>query len=397
MPHDDALLGALGEPLVSITHSHGGAAHTHHVPAGSQAHAQPRLHLTGHLLPDAEPVELWVVEGRITYERVPGATTLATDAWLMPGLVDAHCHIGLDGHGAVDPATAERQALTDRNAGTLLVRDAGSPADTHWIDERADLPRIIRAGRHIARPRRYIRNFAAEVEPEDLIAEVRTQARRGDGWVKLVGDWIDREAGDLRPLWPTEVVRDAIAAAHEEGARVTAHTFDEQAVAELVAAGIDGIEHGTGLDDATIELMAERGVALVPTLINIETFPDIAAAADGKFPAYAAHMRALHARRFTTLGKAVDAGVPIYAGTDAGGTLAHGILPEEIALLARVGGAEFALGAASWRAREWLGADQLTEGASADLIVCAGDPRSDLGELRRPVAILLRGRVITAV
>jgi len=54
-------------------------------------------------------------------------------------------------------------------------------------------------------------------------------------------------------------VRDAIAAAHEEGARVTAHTFDEQAVAELVAAGIDGIEHGTGLDDATIELMAERG------------------------------------------------------------------------------------------------------------------------------------------
>jgi len=66
-------------------------------------------------------------------------------------------------------------------------------------------------------------------------------------------------------------------------------------------------------------------------------------------------------------------------------------------LLARVGGAEFALGAASWRAREWLGADQLTEGASADLIVCAGDPRNDLGELRRPVAILLRGRVITAV
>lgn len=395
MPQHDAPLGALGQPLVSVTHSHGGGAHTHHVPAGADPHALPRLHVTGRMLPDAEPVEFWIVGGAVTFERVKGATTLATDAWIMPGLVDAHCHIGLDAHGAVDAATAERQAIIDRDAGTLLVRDAGSPADTHWIDERADLPRIIRAGRHIARPRRYIRNFAVEVDPEDVVAEVRTQARRGDGWVKLVGDWIDRDAGDLRPLWPVDTVRQAIAAAHEEGARVTAHTFDEQAVAELVEAGIDGIEHGTGLDDATIALMASRGVALVPTLINIETFPSIAAAADAKFPTYAAHMRALHARRFETIGKAYDAGVPIYAGTDAGGTLAHGILPDEIALLARVGGAEFALGAASWRARAWLGAGQLTEGASADLIVCAHDPRADLQEVRRPLAIVLRGRVIT--
>lgn len=49
-------------------------------------------------------------------------------------------------------------------------------------------------------------------------------------------------------------------------------------------AGIDGIEHGTGLDDATIATMAERQVALVPTLINIETFPDIAERGEAKFP-----------------------------------------------------------------------------------------------------------------
>lgn len=392
---DDAPLDALGQPLVAVTHSHGGGVHTHHVPAGGDAHDRPRLHLTGRLLPDAEPVELWIVEGRVTFEPVPGATTLATDAWIMPGLVDAHCHIGLDHSGAVDEATAQAQALTDRDAGTLLVRDAGSPADTRWIDDRDDLPRIIRAGRHIARPRRYIRNYAAEVELDELVAEVRRQARRGDGWVKLVGDWIDRDAGDLEPLWPIEVARAAIAAAHEEGARVTAHCFDERSVAELVEVGIDGIEHGTGLQDATIALMAERGVALVPTLINIETFPGIAASAEDKFPTYAAHMRALFERRFETIGRALDAGVPIYAGTDAGGSLAHGILPDEIELLARVGGAEFALGAASWRAREWLGADGLTEGASADLIVLDADPRADLSELRRPRAIVLRGRVIT--
>lgn len=163
---------------------------------------------------------------------------------------------------------------------------------------------------------------------------------------------------------------------------------------ELVDAGIDGIEHGTGLDDATIATMAERGVALVPTLINIDTFPEIAAAGEAKFPAYAAHMRALHARRRETYGKALDAGVPIYAGTDAGGSLAHGRIVDEIDSLAAIGGAAFALGAASWRAREWLGAEPLTEGASADLVVFDRDPRTDLSVLREPHLIVLRGRVI---
>ena len=177
--------------------------------------------LTG---PDEIRDGLWIVDGRITYDPPSGDATVI-DGWALPGLVDAHCHIGFDDHGPVDAETAETQAITDRDAGTLLVRDAGSPTDTHWIDDRADLPRIIRAGRHIARPRRYLRDVAAEVEPDDLTAQVVTEARRGDGWVKLVGDWIDRSAGDLTPCWPREALEPAIAAAHAEGARVTAHTF----------------------------------------------------------------------------------------------------------------------------------------------------------------------------
>lgn len=387
-------LDALGSPLTAVTHTHDGHTHTHVHTDSLPAGPAPRLHLRGVLLPGDEVVDLWVVDGRVSFEPVADAVTVATGAWIMPGLVDAHCHIGLGHAGEVDHETTQRQALTDRDAGTLLVRDAGSPADTRWIDDREDLPRIIRAGRHIARPRRYIRNYAQEVEPEALVDEVRHQARRGDGWVKIVGDWIDRDAGDLRPLWPADVAREAIGAAHEEGARVTAHCFDEQSVTELVEAGIDGIEHGTGLDDATISAMAERGVALVPTMVNLETFPQIAAAAEEKFPGYAAHMRALHERRFETIGKAVDAGVGVYAGTDAGGSLAHGILPEEIHLLAQVGGAEFALGAASWRARDWLGAEQLTDGAPADLVVFAQDPRANLAVVREPSLIVLRGHVV---
>jgi imidazolonepropionase-like amidohydrolase len=331
----------------------------------------------------------------ISFEPVAEAITVAAGVWILPGLVDAHCHVGLESHGAVSRERAEEHAVADRDAGTLLIRDAGSPLDTRFLQDREDLPRIIRAGRHIARPRRYSRNFAEEVEPDQLVAEVRNQARRGDGWVKIVGDWIDRDSGDLAPLWPVEVARAAIEAAHQEGVRITAHCFDEQSVRDLVGVGIDGIEHGTGLDDATIVAMAEQGTALVPTMINLENFPKFAAAGESKFPVYAAHIRALYERRFETVGKALDAGVPIYAGTDAGGVHGHGLIASEIELLARVGGAAFALGAASWRAREWLGAPSLTEGASADLVAYAADPRTDPSVVRSPDLIILRGRVVS--
>lgn len=186
----------------------------------------------------------------------------------------------------------------------------------------------------------------------------------------------------------------AIAKAHELGAKVTAHCFGEESVQQLVRAGIDGIEHGTGLDADTIELMAANQVALVPTMINLENFTEFADAGQEKFPRYAAHMRDLHARRFATLGAAVEAGVPVFAGTDAGGTISHGLIAEEVGLLAQLGGPEFALGAASWRAREWLGAPPLTDGAWADLVVFDADPRRELGVVAHPRLVILRGRVV---
>src|SRR5262249_33268060 len=155
---------------------------------------------------------------------------LVAEGWVLPGLVDAHCHIGLDANGAVADDVAEAQALSDRDAGALLVRDAGSPADTRWMDDRDDLPRIVRAGRHLARPKRYIRTYARGMGRDELAAAVVQEAQRGDGWVKLVGDWIDRDRGDLAPCWPAEALAKAIAAAHAHGARVTAHVFGEEAL-----------------------------------------------------------------------------------------------------------------------------------------------------------------------
>ncbi|WP_052851684.1 amidohydrolase family protein [Streptomyces avicenniae] len=358
----------------------------------------PDLHLTGRVLagPDDVRDELWVVGGRISH--TPPATdrdTVTLDGWVLPGLVDAHCHVGLGRDGAVDTAETERQALTERDAGALLLRDAGSAADTRWTDARPDLPRIIRAGRHIARPQRYIRGYAAEVEPEELVATVRREARRGDGWVKLVGDWIDRTTGDLAPCWPPDAARAAIAAAHAEGARVTAHCFAEDALRDLVEAGIDCVEHATGLTEDTVPLFAEHGVAIVPTLVNIATFPGLADRGDAKYPRWAAHMRRLHSRRYRTVRAAWEAGVPVYAGTDAGGSLAHGLIAAEVAELARAGlPASDALSAATWGARAWLGRPGLTEGAPADLVVYPSDPRADVRVLAHPRRVVLRGQVV---
>src|SRR5918994_400261 len=267
--------------------------------------------------------ELFVdAAGLVAGDPLPGPETLVAGGFLVPGLVDAHCHVGIGPRGAVP------------------------------------------------------------------LAE---QARTADGWVKLVGDWIDRGTGDLAPLWPDDVLVTAIAAAHAAGARVTAHVFGADALPGLIHAGIDCIEHGTGLTDELIGEMARRGTALVPTLINIDTFPGIAERAE-RFPAYAAHMRALHARAHGVVRRAVEAGVPVFAGTDAGGGIRHGRIADEVVALHAAGlPALDALGAASWAAREWLGRPALGPGAPADLVVYRDDPRTDPAVLSRPALVLLRG------
>lgn len=354
--------------------------------------------LRGVLLPDGVETELFVDHGVLVDGPLPGAETLIDGGWIVPGLVDAHCHVGLgEGGGPVGLDEADAQARTDRDAGTLLIRDCGSPVDTSPLQARDDLPEIIRAGRHVARPKRYIPGIALDLDDPALLPDiVAEQAAAGDGWVKLVGDWIDRGVGDLAPLWPDDVLVEAIDAAHTAGARVTAHVFGTDALPGLIRAGIDCIEHGTGLTDDLIAEMAERGTALVPTLINVETFPVIADSAT-RYPIYAAHMRGLHAGAHGVVRQAADAGVPIFAGTDAGGGIAHGRIADEVAALHAAGlSAADALGAASWAARAWLRRPGLHVGGRADLVVYREDPRADLSVLHDPALVMLRGRIVSA-
>ena len=326
------------------------------------------MKVRGVVLPEGESREFFVVDGQITSEK-PSSFDSISGGWIVPGLVDAHCHLGLDDFGATSEEETEQQAVDDRDGGALLIRDAGSAADTRWIQDRDDLPRLIRCGRHIGRTKRYIRNYAHEVEPDQLATYAAQEARAGDGWIKLVGDWIDRDEGDLAPSFPAEAFAAAIDAAHAEGAKVTAHCFGAGVLPGLIRAGIDCIEHGTGLSEDLVEEMVAHGTALVPTVMQLDLFPEHAEAGRERFPDYAETMTDLYARMPATIMAAYEAGVPIYAGSDGGGISRHGNIAGEVAALHRIGiPAADALGAASWRARAWLGHPGLEEGAPADFV-----------------------------
>lgn len=359
------------------------------------------LRLTGPVLlgPEQEISGAWVAGGRIHHERpdlAAGVEIREVDGFVVPGLADLHCHLGIGDDGAgTTLATARKQALTDRDTGVLLIRDAGSIIDNSPLQQQADLPRLIRCGRHLARTRRYLRGYAHELEPEDLPAAVTREAARGDGWVKVVGDWIDRSVGDLTPCWDAEDFAGAAAAAHAAGARITTHTFDEATLPLALDAGFDCLEHATGLTPETIERAAAAGIPVVTTLVNVDEFETYASQGEGKFPAYAAHMRRLRAGRHDRTRDAHDAGIPLLVGTDAGGVLGHGIIHDELDELSRAGlDGTAILQAAAWAPRTFLGVAGLEDGAPADLLVVPSDPRVDHRALRERSHVVLAGEVV---
>jgi imidazolonepropionase-like amidohydrolase len=104
-------------------------------------------------------------------------------------------------------------------------------------------------------------------------------------------------------------------------------------------------------------------------------------------------MRDLYAKCYPRMAAAHDAGVPIYAGTDAGSMVVHGRIADEVEALKGIGmSAGEALGAACWDARRWLGRPGLDHGASADLLCYNDDPRQGPAVLNRPDLVVLRGQ-----
>ena len=106
-------------------------------------------------------------------------------------------------------------------------------------------------------------------------------------------------------------------------------------------------------------------------------------------------MRALWDRRAERVLEAYEAGVQIYAGTDAGSVIRHGRIADEVLALHRAGlPMAVALDAACWGARRWLGAEGLQEGARADVVLCREDPRQVPATVSELAHVVLGGRVI---
>ncbi|MDO4888836.1 MAG: amidohydrolase family protein [Actinomycetaceae bacterium] len=337
-----------------------------------------------------EREEIWIVDGRISHSA-PAGHVRQVRGYAYPGLVDAHSHPGLSySPNPVSDAEVIRRLDYACSFGVTTIREMGSQRDVAGLAAPGRV-KVLRAGRHIARFKRYLRHIALECEPAQLPQVAADQARRGDGWIKIVGDWIDRDVGDLRPLWPGDILREAVAAAHEEGARVAVHSFATETVDDLLEAGVDSIEHGTGMTRDHLLEAAARGIIVDPTMYQYGTFADIAAQA-GRFPVYRERMLGMYARMREQLALMVETGTHFVMGTDTSGEPEGRSIGMELECAVSLGmPPELAMAAASYSGRELLGLSNWQEGAPADIVVYADDPERDISLVHRPSHVFVDG------
>lgn len=349
-------------------------------------------HLSGNLR-GTDRTHMWVVDGVLSATAPEGPTQNLT-GYVYPGLVDAHTHPGLSHtKEKVDDAEVVRRLSASRAVGVTHIREMGAQRDVAPL-MRLGRTKVIRAGRHIARYKRYLLNLAVDVEPRYLPSEAAHQAQQGDGWVKIVGDWIDRDAGseaDLQPLWPIEALRDAVAAVHELGAKVAVHTFATTTIDDLLDVGVDSIEHGCGMRPDHMIEAASKGILVDPTVRQINTFPEIAAQAS-KYPRYRQHMLNMYEHREERLALMLEAGTHFLMGSDTAADVVERPLSTELQWAVREGmPASVAMAAASYKGRERLGLPSWEEGAPADLVIYAKDPEIDIEETSRPSHVMIDG------
>jgi imidazolonepropionase-like amidohydrolase len=208
----------------------------------------------------------------------------------------------------------------------------------------------------------------------------------------VIGDWPGPD-GRMRANYGAGALAAAVQRAHAAGARVAVHATSPAGIEAAIEAGVDSIEHGVGLDDTHIEAMAARGIALVPTLLILPGIPEVIAGWP-VVPSERTMLLAAVPRHGDMTRRAVEAGVLVLAGTDAG-MGPHGMVRHEIGCLLAAGvPAGTALAAGSWAARRFLGLPGIEEGAPADLVAYADDPRADPETLAHPCLRILDGRLL---
>lgn len=342
----------------------------------------------GHFRPAGEPVDVEVDSG---------------GWWAVPGLADCHAHLtGGESDGWTDPDEVVERGLANAWAqlegGVFLVADKGSADNVslRLLDQPPDrLPELQMAGHMIANPGGYYRDFAIEVDEEDLVETVRaaaaerTPAGNQPSWVKLVGDWPRKGQGAVTNFSEAAMAA-AVEVAHQADCRVAIHAAAPRTSSLAVAAGVDSIEHGLFLTADDLVALGARGGAWVPTVTAMEGIRDMLGAESSGGKLFADGLENVA----ELLAAAPDAGVTVLAGTDI--VVPHGAVATEAMGLGRYGlSNEAVVTAVTDGAYEYLGSDHRFEpGGHADVLFFDADPRDDLSVLARPVFGLRNGQVM---
>lgn len=335
------------------------------------------------------PGEWWIDDGGnvsasplVDAEKLPGKHVLL-------GLVDAHAHAsvarGTSGPVPLDPAGALTNLDAWRAAGISIVRDLGAPGSvTLSLSVPRGFPRVEAAGRFLAPAGQYYPQLHDPVEESSLVNAARTEIARGAHWVKVIADFPRtlEPGASSTSTYTSRAIAGVVQAAHAAGARVAAHSTIENVV-DLIGAGVDSIEHGFGMTEDALQLMAGRGVAWTPTLC--------ARFAPGRFdrtsPEGRRRLQATEERTQELLRLAVRLSVPILTGTDVAGSVAG-----EVAQLVRLGlDPADAIAAATTSAYGFLGLAPDRPGTPANVVTYKEDPLGNPEVLLSPAAVVIGG------
>ena len=373
-------------------------------------------------------------DGYISASQIDGTNDAETidlsDQFVMAGLIDAHTHIlgQQEPNGREVRVTRSSQFATlmgvefgmrTLRAGFTTIRNVG--ADRNAIFALRDAinqdivmgPRIKAAGQTLSPTGGHGDGggFRDDIFPHphsgicDGIAEcrkaVRTQVKFGADHIKYVatGGVLSKTATGTGQQFTDEEQVALVQAAHAMGRKVAAHAHGKTGLEAALRAGVDSIEHGSYLDEDTVDLFIEKDAYLVPTLIAGYTVERIAKERPGFFiPAVAQKALEVGPVMKKALKLAYDKGVKIAFGTDAG-VNDHGTNGYELVLMNQAGMPERAvLVAATVNAADLMDLTEVTGtievGKEADIIASAGNPLEDIGTLMNPTFVMARGTQI---
>jgi imidazolonepropionase-like amidohydrolase len=335
------------------------------------------------------------------------------DAWVLPGLIDAHVHLAFDASADVVTSLAahEDSALLERmeaaakqalHAGVTTVRDLG---DRKYLALKlsgrgpsAGLPHIVASGPPITTNGGHCYFLGGEAEgAAALRAAVLERAERGCDVVKVMVSGGNITAGS-RPhesQYDLATLRIVADEAHRAGLPAAAHVHGAQAVADAVEAGFNTLEHvtfftadGVSADPALLDRIAASGMVVSVTAGNMPNAPVA-------HPAIARRRAAILANH----GRMFRAGAMMVPGTDAGVSPGkpHDVLPHALrALVEQIGMTPLqALRAATSIAASAIGLAEakgrIAAGADADVLVIRGDPLADIGSVTNVEAVFRAG------